>query len=141
MIRQSWDGYFMQIATVVATRSTCPRLAVGCVIAKDNRIMATGYNGAAERQKHCTEIGCLMVDDHCIRSLHAEQNAAIQMTRDQDKKLTAYITHYPCPTCANILINLGVSRIVCTSKYYNKHSDGFLFYAKVEVTEIDYVGY
>jgi len=133
MGRLSWDEYFMQIASIVAKRSTCHRLSVGCVITKDNRILSTGYNGSPTGMKHCSEVGCIIVDEHCIRSLHAEQNAVIQIARGTD--LTAYVTHYPCVVCSKMLINLGVTRVVCTDAYYNKHSDGFFYNAKVEVIE------
>ncbi len=78
MSRPSWDEYFMQVAFVVATRATCPRRSVGAVIVLDKRILATGYNGAPRGLAHCTEVGCHLVAGHCIRALHAEQNAILQ---------------------------------------------------------------
>ena len=76
MARPNWDKYFLDIASVVATRATCLRASIGVVIvSKDNRILATGYNGAPAGEDHCIDIGCLMEDDHCQRSLHAEVNA------------------------------------------------------------------
>ena len=79
--RPSWDQYFMRIAFEVAKRSTCPRAAVGAVIVRDKRILTTGYNGSPSGLPHCTEVGCLMVNDHCVRTLHAEQNAIIQAAK------------------------------------------------------------
>ena len=80
--RPSWDEYFMRIAHEVATRSTCPRLAVGAVVVRDKRILTTGYNGSPSGMPHCEDIGCLIrvVDgrESCQRTLHAEQNAIIQ---------------------------------------------------------------
>ncbi len=80
--RPSWDEYFMRIAHEVATRSTCPRLAVGAVIVRDKRILTTGYNGSPSGMPHCEDVGCLIriVDgrESCQRTLHAEQNAIIQ---------------------------------------------------------------
>ena len=76
--RPSWDEYFMRIARDVATRSTCLRRHVGAVIVRERRILSTGYNGSPPGQPHCYEVGCLMEDGRCIRTLHAEQNAIIQ---------------------------------------------------------------
>jgi len=81
MARPTWDDYFISIAERVAARSTCPRASVGAVITKDKRIIATGYNGSMPGEGHCTEIGCLMVDNHCERTVHAETNAVIQAAK------------------------------------------------------------
>ena len=75
MYRPSWDEYFVAIAKIVATRSTCPRASVGAVIVRNNRIISTGYNGAPAGKPHCTEVGCLMENEHCQRAIHAETNA------------------------------------------------------------------
>ena len=75
MTRPDWDLYFIRIAREVASRSTCPRAAVGAVITRNNGIIATGYNGAPELMPHCTDEGCVIVDDHCQRAVHAEINA------------------------------------------------------------------
>ncbi|MCK4414920.1 MAG: dCMP deaminase family protein [Candidatus Eisenbacteria sp.] len=77
MIRPDWDLYFIRIALEVASRSTCNRAAVGAVMVRDNRILSTGYNGAPAGQPHCTDEGCVVVDDHCQRAVHAEINAII----------------------------------------------------------------
>ena len=81
MIRPDWDTYFMNIANEVSKRSTCPRASVGAVIVKDNRILSTGYNGAPAGEAHCTEVGCLIVNNHCERTIHAETNAVVQAVR------------------------------------------------------------
>ena len=81
MTRPDWDTYFIQIAKEVAKRSTCPRAAVGAVIAKDNRILTTGYNGAPAGEEHCTDVGCLMENEHCQRAVHAETNAIAQAAK------------------------------------------------------------
>lgn len=80
-VRPDWDTYFMSIAEVVASRSTCPRASVGAVIVKNNRILSTGYNGAPPGELHCTDIGCSMVNNHCERTIHAETNAVAQAAR------------------------------------------------------------
>ena len=80
-MRQTWDDYFLEIARVVSTRSTCPRAQVGAIIVKDRRIVATGYNGSATGESHCLDVGCLMIDDHCQRAIHAETNAVCQAAK------------------------------------------------------------
>jgi hypothetical protein len=80
-MRPTWDEYFMSIAKLAASRSTCPRASVGVVIVKDNRILSTGYNGSPSGEPHCTEIGCLMINNHCERTIHAETNAVVQAAK------------------------------------------------------------
>jgi len=120
--RPSWDTYFMDLARLVATRSTCLRHDVGAVLVKEKRILATGYNGAPRGMKHCLEIGCIRDElkipsgtrAEICRAIHAEQNAIIQCalygTSSEDS--TIYITHQPCSVCTKILINAGIKRIV-----------------------------
>ncbi len=117
--RPSWDAYFMQIAFVVATRATCPRRSVGAVIVHDKRILATGYNGAPRGLAHCTEVGCYIVAGHCIRALHAEQNAILQaaMNGVSTKGATLYVTCQPCNHCAKMIINAGIQRVVFQGDY------------------------
>ncbi|KKL26258.1 hypothetical protein LCGC14_2397100 [marine sediment metagenome] len=82
VIRPGWDSYFLSIAKVVSTRSTCPRASVGAVVvSEDNRILSTGYNGSPSGEPHCIDVGCDMVDDHCQRTLHAEVNAIAYAAR------------------------------------------------------------
>lgn len=80
--RQSWDEYFIRIAEEVATRSTCNRKHVGAVIVRERSILATGYNGSIRGMPHCDDVGHLMVNDHCIRTVHAEANAIAQAARN-----------------------------------------------------------
>lgn len=106
--RPTWDEYFLDLATVIALRSTCPRLHVGCVIVQDKRIIATGYNGAPAHADHCDDVGCLLVDGHCERAIHAEVNA-IRLTRGVNiAECVAYITHKPCESCRSLLHDNGV---------------------------------
>ena len=81
MTRPNWNEYFLNIAKEVASRSTCPRASVGAVIVKDNRILSTGYNGAPPGEPHCTDVGCLMENNHCERTIHAETNAVAQAAK------------------------------------------------------------
>ncbi len=112
--RPSWDDYFMDIAFQVAKRSTCDRAHVGAVIIRDKRILTTGYNGAPAGLPHCDDVGHLMIGGHCMRTLHAEQNAIIQAALHGVSVAggTIYVTHQPCLTCAKMIINAGLRRVV-----------------------------
>jgi dCMP deaminase len=118
-MRPSWDEYFMQIARTVATRATCPRASVGCVLTRDRRILTTGYNGAPRGVAHCTEVGCLMVNDHCQRTTHAEANAIVQAALHgvSLEGATAYCTHHPCVNCVKLFISSGIRQIVYATPY------------------------
>jgi dCMP deaminase len=117
--RPSWDEYFMRIAKEVATRATCPRRSVGAVIVLDRRILTTGYNGAPQGLAHCTEVGCKMVEGHCQRALHAEQNAILQAALNgvSTRGATVYVTCQPCNACAKMIINAGIVRVVFEGDY------------------------
>lgn len=112
--RPSWDEYFMQIARDVATRATCLRRHVGAVIVRDRRILSTGYNGSPPGQPHCTDVGCLMEEGRCIRTLHAEQNALIQAALHgvSTEGSILYATCRPCHVCARMVVGAGIRRIV-----------------------------
>jgi len=77
-MRKNWDSYFMDIARTAATRSTCPRLGVGAIVVLDKRIKGTGYNGSAAGLPHCDDAGCRVLNDHCVRTIHAEVNALME---------------------------------------------------------------
>lgn len=133
--RPSWDDYFMQITFQVAKRSTCLRAAVGAIIVRDKRILTTGYNGAPTNLPHCTEAGCLIVNGHCVRTLHAEQNAIIQgaLHGVNVSGSTIYVTHQPCLVCAKMIINAGIQRVVYAGHYPDEIARGFLEGAGVEL--------
>jgi dCMP deaminase len=140
--RPSWDDYFMEITFQVARRSTCPRAAVGAVIVRDKRILTTGYNGSPTNLPHCTEAGCLMVNNHCVRTLHAEQNAIIQgaLHGVNVSGSTVYVTHQPCLVCAKMIINAGIERVVYAGNYPDEIARGFLEGAGVELCKFTKVG-
>lgn len=127
MTRPSWDQYFMDLARLVATRSTCLRRKVGAVLVRDKRILATGYNGAPRGMKHCLEIGCIRDEMNIpsgtraeiCRAIHGEQNAIIQcaLYGTSSEGSTIYITHQPCSVCTKMLINAGVKRLVYEQPY------------------------
>jgi len=142
--RPSWDEYFMQICRVVATRSTCLRRQVGAVLVSDRRILSTGYNGAPKGMAHCAELGGCYREQNQVpsgerqelcRALHAEQNAIIQAAVHGVKleRVTAYCTTQPCVTCAKMLINADVRRIVYEIAYPDDLSLEMLREAGVEL--------
>jgi len=119
--RVSWDTYFMNIASMVASRSTCPRKAVGAVIVKNQAILSTGYNGSMSGAPHCTDVGCMLENDHCVATIHAEANAIIHAARHgiPMEGATIYVTASPCWGCFKMLINSGVRRI-CYGEFYRE---------------------
>jgi dCMP deaminase len=112
--RPSWTSHFLNIARVVATRSTCPRANVGVLIVRDRRILTTGYNGSAKGVQHCTNAGCEMDGGHCQRAIHAEINAIAQgaLHGVSLAGATCYSSHQPCRNCTKALIAAGVVEIV-----------------------------
>jgi dCMP deaminase len=137
--RPSWNEYFLNIAHEVAKRSTCERAQVGAVIVLDKRILTTGYNGSPRGLPHCTEVGCLMDNGHCVRTLHAEQNAIIQAALHGviTEGSTIYVTHQPCFICAKTIINAGITEIVYDKEYQDDRSLDFLQQAGVKITAIN----
>lgn len=128
MSRPDWDTYFMDIARLVATRSTCLRRQVGAVIVRDKRILTTGYNGAPMGLKHCEEIGGCMREKlnvpsgqrhEICRATHAEQNAIIQASRIgiSIENSIIYSTTQPCSLCAKLIINAGIKEVYITETY------------------------
>ena len=116
MTRASWSEYFIAISKIVASRSTCPRLSVGAVLVKDKHIISTGYNGVPSGISHCNNTGCVLVDNHCSLSIHAEINA-IKHCKLDTKSSIMYITHNPCINCTLELHKAGVRRIVYADLY------------------------
>ena len=126
-MRPSWDEYFMRMAYLASTRSTCTRRKVGAVIVKDKRILATGYNGPPKGLAHCDVTGCIREElnvpsgerHELCRGLHAEQNAIIQAAVHgvSIKDATIYVTNHPCVVCAKMLINAEIKEIVYAEGY------------------------
>lgn len=109
----------MNVAKVVATRSTCSRKHVGAVIVRDRSILATGYNGSIRGMPHCDEVGHLMEDGHCVRTVHAEANAIVQAAHNGVRIAEAaiYVTASPCWACFRLIANSGIRRI-CFGEFY-----------------------
>ncbi len=118
-MRPTWDSYFINIALAVAERSTCDRAQVGAVLVRDKRILTTGFNGSPSGLPHCDTAGHLLVDGHCVRTIHAETNAIIQAALHgvSTKDATCYVTHFPCINCTKTLINAGIAEIVYLNDY------------------------
>jgi len=130
----------MKIAYAVAERSTCDRAYVGCVLVLDKRILTTGFNGSPKGQPHCDEVGHLMVEGHCVRTIHAETNAIIQAALHgvSTKGSSCYVTHMPCINCTKALINAGIVRLVYNVSYRkDENAIAFLETANIEIVQQD----
>ena len=144
MDRPNWEEYFMDIARLVARRSTCLRRQVGAVLVKEKNILATGYNGTPSGITHCEETGCLREQlkvpsgerHELCRGLHAEQNAIIQAARHgvNISESTLYCTNSPCIICTKMLINAGIRRVVYLDGYPDVLSMDMLREAGIVVT-------
>ena len=129
-VRPSWDEYFMEVCRTVAKRATCDRGRSGCVIARDNQILVTGYVGSPMGLPHCDEAGHQFkrmlhedntITQHCVRTVHAEQNALCQAARRgiAIDGATLYCRMTPCRTCAMLIINCGIKRVVAERRYHD----------------------
>lgn len=118
-MRPDWDTYFLDMARLASTRATCPRASVGCVLVVDGQVVATGYNGSAPGMPHCHDEGCIIIEGHCARTIHAEVNAIGQAARlgVSVKHGTAYVTHTPCANCLKVLASAGIERVVALKRY------------------------
>ena len=123
---------------LASERATCPRMHCGCVLVKDKNVIATGYNGSIPGDEHCEDAGCVMVDNHCVRTVHAEMNALIQAARRGHavEGASAYVTNMPCTTCAKSLITAGIKRVVIFSDYHDTMAEQFFAKAKVSIDRI-----
>ena len=138
MVRPNWDEYFLKLAMLASERATCPRMHCGCVLVKDKNVVATGYNGSIPGDDHCEDVGCLVVDNHCVRTNHAEMNALTQAARHGNSVdgAIAYVTNMPCTTCAKALIASGIKRVVVFSDYHSTMATDFFARAGVKIDKI-----
>ncbi|MFP4169495.1 MAG: deoxycytidylate deaminase [Methanomassiliicoccales archaeon] len=147
MERPDNDTYFMRMAELAGTRSTCLRRQVGAVIVKEKRILSTGYNGAPKGLRHCFEVGCVRERNkvesgtrhELCRGVHAEQNAVIQAAYFgvSIKDGTIYTTAFPCVLCAKILVNAGIREVVFKDDYVDQLSKDILEESKVLVRRLE----
>jgi dCMP deaminase len=147
--RPSWDEYFFEIMETVAKRATCDRGKSGCVIVKDNQILTTGYVGSPSGLPHCDDVGHLMKkvthDDgretnHCLRTVHAEQNAICQAAKYgiSLNNATLYCKMTPCRACAMMIIQCGIKKVKCIRKYHaGAESEEMFKEAGVELTYVE----
>lgn len=138
-MRVAWDRYFMNLAVQAATRSTCPRKHVGAVIVRDKAVLATGYNGSLRGLPHCTDVGCLLENDHCVRTVHAEANAILQAARHGVRIDGAdiYVTASPCWECFKLIANAGLRRVFYGEFYRDER---LLEYASEAGIELIHLG-
>ena len=137
-VRPSWDDYFLELADAASRRATCDRGKSGCVIVRDKQVLATGYVGSPAGLPHCDDVGHLMkkviqengeISEHCLRTVHAEQNAICQAAKRgiSIEGATVYTRMTPCRTCAMLLINCGIQKVVCERKYQLSEESEQLF--------------
>ena len=140
--RVSWDRYFMNLAVQAATRSTCPRKSVGAVVVRDKAILATGYNGSIRGLAHCTEVGCLMDNGHCVRTVHAEANAILQAARHgvRIEGADIYVTASPCWDCFKLIANAGIGRVLYGEFYRDDRIRQFAQEAGIELVHLGLEG-
>lgn len=121
--RPSWDEYFLGVAKMVASRSTCDRLNVGAIIVKNKTIVSTGYNGAPRGMPHCDDVGHEISDGHCVRTVHAEANAIAQAARNGGAVEGAdiYLTHSPCYDCFKLMVNSGITKVMYDEFYGSRY--------------------
>lgn len=121
--RPEWDDYFMALVKTISMRATCNRLYAGAVLVKNNLIIGTGYNGAPPGLPHCDEVGHLLEDGHCVRTIHAEHNAILQAAKTGGVSAdgaTLYTKYSPCVHCTKYIISCGIKRVVIGKIYRNE---------------------
>tara|TARA_B100000945_G_C20386967_1_gene600233 strand:- start:275 stop:766 length:492 start_codon:yes stop_codon:yes gene_type:complete len=147
--RPSWDEYFLGLMDQIGTRATCDRGRSGCIIVRDKQIVCTGYVGSPPGFPHCDEVGHLMkevVEEdgssrmHCVRTIHAEQNAICQAARYgiSLKGTTLYCKMEPCRVCAMLIISVGITKVIAKKKYHAAQETREMFnYADVELVVVE----
>ena len=141
MQRISWDEYFMAQSHLLSLRSTCSRLSFGATIVKDKRIVSGGYNGSIKGDEHCIDVGCKVVEGHCVRTIHAEINAILQCSKFGvgTEGATIYVTHFPCLNCTKSIIQAGIKEICYANDYRNnEYARELLEKSGVVVRKVDY---
>jgi len=146
--RPDWDEYFLEVMKAISKRGSCDRGQCGSVIVKDKQILATGYVGSVAGSKHCDEIGHQMKKvthedgsetNHCVRTLHAEQNAICQAAKRgiSIEGATIYVTFAPCNVCAKLIAQCGIKRVVTLMKYHAEGDSQAIF--KEAGIELEYI--
>ena len=146
--RPTWDEYFIDLLHSISKRATCDRGKSACVIVRDNQILTTGYVGSPPGFPHCDDVGHQFkkilhddggISEHCVRTIHAEQNAIIQAaTLGQSiEGGSIFVTHHPCSICSKMIVNAGISRIVIREGYPDKLAVEILDEAGLEVEKLE----
>lgn len=138
--RIPWDQYFMAQSSLLSTRSTCTRLAVGATVVRDRRVISGGYNGSVSGDVHCYEEGCYVVDGHCVRTVHAEVNAIIQCSKFgvATDGADIYVTHFPCLPCTKTIIQAGISNVYYLNDYNtSEYAKELLTHSNVNMIQVD----
>jgi dCMP deaminase len=147
--RPTWDEYFINLMEAVALRATCDRGRAAAIIVKDRRVLATGYVGSSVGMPHCDEVGHDMrktindageIKEHCVRTIHAEQNAICQAAKfgTSIDGATIYTKMEPCATCAKMIVNCGIVKVVCQRRYHAAQDTRKIFRkAKVELVVLE----
>lgn len=136
----SWQEYYANQSILLASRSTCTRLSVGALIVRDNRVIASGYNGSVSGETHCIDDGCLIQGGHCVRTIHAEVNAVLQCAKYgiATQGSEVYVTHFPCLNCTKTLIQAGIKKVNYIEDYRNNpYALELLAKSQVELHKID----
>ena len=138
--RLTWDEYYVAMLQVVRKRATCLRAAHGAILVKNNRVLSMGYNGSVTGAPHCLAEGCLVIDNHCRRTNHAEANAVLHAAKNGIALdgATLYITGMPCVDCAKDIVSVGIKRVKISDlqEYSNFQPQEILFWNEI-MKEVD----
>lgn len=137
--RPTWDEYFLAILDATAARATCDRGRSGCIITFNRHLLVTGYVGSPPGFEHCDDVGHHMVDGHCVRTVHAEQNALAQAAARGVplQGATAYTTMVPCRTCAMLFVSVGIKRVVSKYGYQDDAGWNIMARAGLSLTQLE----
>ena len=138
--RIPWDQYFMAQSLLLSTRSTCDRLAVGATVVRDKRVISGGYNGSVSGDVHCSEVGCYVVEGHCVRTVHAEVNAIIQCAKfgASTEGAAIYVTHFPCLQCTKTIIQAGIANVYFLHDYRtSEYARELMTHSGIDMDQVD----
>lgn len=138
--RIPWDQYFMSQSLLISTRSTCTRLAVGATIVRDRRVISGGYNGSVSGDVHCSDVGCKVVEGHCVRTVHAEVNAILQCAKfgASTEGADIYVSYFPCLQCTKTIIQAGIKNLYYLYDYNNnEYAKDLLAHSKISIIQVD----
>jgi len=138
--RIPWDQYFMSQSLLLSTRSSCERLAVGATVVRDRRVISGGYNGSVSGDEHCIDVGCKVVDGHCVRTVHAEANALLQCAKFGASTAGAdiYVSHFPCIQCTKSIIQAGIKNLYYLNDYHTSdYAKELLEHAGISIRQVE----